>query len=148
MLPVVIPEKIRICFNPSIAGVTEMGGVIIPSAKSAAPPIMAGKTSHFFLRRTKAYKLNIPPSPLLSAFSVRITYLIVVCKVSVHIMQEREPRIKRSVIASVSYNGIKYIHRRSAYVSINNSQSNKETACGYAVNLLAHYIFLTHLFKF
>ncbi len=47
-----------------------MVGVIIPSAIKAAPPIIAGKTNHFFCRRTNAYKEKIPPSPLLSAFKV------------------------------------------------------------------------------
>ena len=32
--------------KPSTAEVTEIGGVIIPSASKAAPPIMAGNTSH------------------------------------------------------------------------------------------------------
>ena len=41
--------------NPSIAEVTVMGGVIIPSAKSVLPPIMAGNINHFILAlRTKA----------------------------------------------------------------------------------------------
>ena len=66
------------CLNPSMAEVTVMGGVIIPSASNAAPPSMAGITSHLRRRRTNAYKLKIPPSPLLSAFRVRITYLTVV----------------------------------------------------------------------
>ena len=32
--------------NPSTAEDTEIGGVIIPSANSALPPIMAGTISH------------------------------------------------------------------------------------------------------
>ncbi len=64
--------------NPSTADVMEMGGVIIPSASKAAPPTMAGKTSHFFRLRTSAYKANVPPSPRLSAFKTSQTYLIVV----------------------------------------------------------------------
>src|SRR4029077_4690304 len=67
-----------ICFRPSIADGTEMGGVITPSASKAAPPIMAGKTSHLFWRLTSVYNENIPPSPLLSALSVSQTYLTVV----------------------------------------------------------------------
>ncbi len=35
--------------------------------KKAAPPIMAGITSHFFCLRTNAYKEKMPPSPRLSA---------------------------------------------------------------------------------
>ena len=65
--------------NPSMAEATDMGGVIIPSASKVAPPISAGKTNHgVFRRRTNAYKENIPPSPLLSARRVMITYLMVV----------------------------------------------------------------------
>ncbi len=41
-------------FKPSIAEVIVMGGVIMPSAISAAPPIMAGITSHFRRRLTRA----------------------------------------------------------------------------------------------
>src|SRR5678816_702144 len=82
-----------ICFNPSIADVTEIGGVIIPSASKAAPPSIAGMTSHFFLRLTNANKENIPPSPLLSACNVRITYLMVVCSVSVQMMQDSAPTV-------------------------------------------------------
>lgn len=67
-----------IFFKPSIAEVTEIGGVIIPSASSAAPPIMAGMTSHFFCRRTSAKSEKIPPSPRLSACKVSTTYLMVV----------------------------------------------------------------------
>ena len=40
----------------------------------------------------------IPPSPLLSAFNVRITYLMVVCSVNVQITQESDPRINASLI--------------------------------------------------
>ena len=80
----------------SIAEVTEMGGVMIPSAKSAAPPIIAGMTNHFFLRLTNAYKANVPPSPLLSAFNTNKTYLTVVCSVMVHIIQDNDPVINSS----------------------------------------------------
>jgi len=41
-------------FNPSIAEVMEMGGVMIQSASREAPPTMAGKTSHFLLLLTNA----------------------------------------------------------------------------------------------
>lgn len=71
-------DKRGTCFKPSTAEVTEIGGVIMPSANSAAPPIMAGITSHFLRRRTRAYKEKMPPSPRLSALRVRITYLTVV----------------------------------------------------------------------
>lgn len=61
-----------------MAEATEIGGVMIPSANNAAPPIIAGTTNHFLRRRTKVYNEKIPPSPLLSARNVIITYLIVV----------------------------------------------------------------------
>ena len=65
--------------SPSIADDTDMGGVIMPSASKAAPPIIAGHFNHFnFALLTKAYNEKIPPSPLLSARSVSITYLKVV----------------------------------------------------------------------
>ena len=41
------------CAKPSIAEVTEMGGVMIPSDSNAAPPTIAGTTSHFFRLLTK-----------------------------------------------------------------------------------------------
>lgn len=85
-------------FKPSTAEVMEIGGVIIPSANKDAPPNIAGKTSHFFLRLTRAYKEKIPPSPRLSARRIRMTYLTVVCSVMVQIIQERLPIIKSSVI--------------------------------------------------
>ncbi len=51
-------------FKPSTAEETEIGGVIIPSAKSVLPPIIAGTMSHFiFVFFTKANKAKIPPSP-------------------------------------------------------------------------------------
>lgn len=93
---VVMPARPGICRNPSTAEVTETGGVMMPSANNDAPPIVAGNTSHFRRRLTSAYKLNIPPSPLLSAFRVSITYLSVVCNVSVQIMQDKEPRMSGS----------------------------------------------------
>ena len=85
-------------FNPSTAEVIEIGGVIIPSASSAAPPIIAAITSHFFLRRTRANNAKIPPSPRLSALNTNVTYFIVVSKVSVQIMSERVPTISASEI--------------------------------------------------
>src|SRR5690242_14759409 len=107
----VIDERTGTCFNPSTAEVTEIGGVIIPSASNAAPPSIAGNTSHFFLRLTRANKEKIPPSPLLSALRVKITYLIVVWRVSVQIISERQPTTSSSVMtlplvtAFKTYNG-------------------------------------------
>ena len=84
--------------KPSMEEVMEIGGVIIPSASSAAPPSMAGRISHFFCRLTSAYNENMPPSPRLSARRVRITYFTVVCNVRVQMIQESDPRISFSVI--------------------------------------------------
>ena len=70
-----------------------MGGVIIPSASKALPPIMAGTINHLiFVFLTKAYKANIPPSPWLSALKVISTYLSVVCRVSVQKTHEIPPK--------------------------------------------------------
>ena len=53
--------KIR---SPSTADETEIGGVIIPSASKALPPIIAGTMSHFiFVLLTRAKRAKIPPSP-------------------------------------------------------------------------------------
>ena len=98
MVFVCISWRAGIFLRPSTADVMEMGGVIIPSANSAAPPSIAGKASHFFRRRTNAYKAKVPPSPLLSALSIKITYLIVVCKVSVQIMHDSVPMMSSWVI--------------------------------------------------
>ena len=74
IVPCVMLAKRGIISNPSMADVTEMGGVIIPSANNAAPPIMAGKPTIVFV----FLPVQIPPSPLLSALRVRTTYLMVV----------------------------------------------------------------------
>jgi hypothetical protein len=39
----IVGMSVRIILKPSTADATEMGGVIIPSANRAQPPIMAGK---------------------------------------------------------------------------------------------------------
>lgn len=88
----------NLTWSPSIAVVTVILGVIIPSASSAQPPIMAGMTSHFAFLRTKEYKEKIPPSPLLSALNVMTTYLMVVCNVSVQIIQDKAPNTNNGVI--------------------------------------------------
>src|SRR5690606_27185634 len=75
-----------------------MGGVIIPSAKSEAPPIIAGKINQAAFLFTKVYREKIPPSPLLSALKTIHTYLIVVCKVNIQKIQERPPSIKSEEI--------------------------------------------------
>jgi hypothetical protein len=64
--------------SPSTADETEMGGVIIPSAKRKHPPMIAGQIRNGFLRFTRVKSEKIPPSPLLSAFKTNNTYLMVV----------------------------------------------------------------------
>ena len=97
--------------NPSTAEETEIGGVMMPSASNAAPPIIAGHTRFGFLRRINANNEKIPPSPLLSARSVIITYLIVVCNVIVQNTHDRPPNIRFSemifepAIAFITYKG-------------------------------------------
>src|SRR6188768_4116709 len=81
--------------NPSIADETEMEGVIRPSASKALPPIIAGKASHLYLDfLTRAYNEKIPPSPLLSALNIMITYLTVVTSVIVQKTQETPPKTR------------------------------------------------------
>src|SRR5450432_1963262 len=92
----VLPGEIRFSnpltpFNPSTADATEMGGVIIPSANKVPAPMIAGTHSHLRYRRTRANNEKIPPSPRLSAWSVNIIYLKVVCRVSVQKTQEIPP---------------------------------------------------------
>ena len=92
-------SKPLICLRPSIEAITVRDGVITPSATNAEAPIMAIKYSHFILIFfTKENNARIPPSPLLSALKEIRTYLIVVCKVSVQITQERAPSIYSSEI--------------------------------------------------
>ena len=85
--------------SPSMAEEILMAGVINPSEISVAHPIMARYTTHFALYRlTSAYRANIQPSPLLSAFSARYTYLTVVMSVSVQNTQETPPNTRSSVM--------------------------------------------------
>jgi hypothetical protein len=89
-----------------------MGGVIIPSASKALPPMMAGTINHLiFVFFTKAYNAKIPPSPWLSALKVISTYLMVVCSVRVQNTQDIPPKtisafIKwEPIMAFITYNG-------------------------------------------
>jgi len=84
--------------KPSIADDIVIGGVIIPSASSAQPPITAGTMSHLARRLTNEKREKMPPSPLLSARSVITTYFKVVWSVSVQNMSETPPNIKVSEI--------------------------------------------------
>jgi len=99
-------------FRPSIAEEMEIAGVIKPSASNAEHPINVAMRGHFkgcFF--TRAYKENIPPSPLLSALSVSITYLKVVMSSNVQMTQDNEPSTRSSVIIELpimalnTYNG-------------------------------------------
>ena len=98
--------------NKATAADTEIGGVMIPSANKALPPMIAGTKSHLNLvLLTNVNNENIPPSPLLSALNVKITYLMVVCKVKVQNIQEIPPlTISASIgafpiIALITYSG-------------------------------------------
>ena len=98
--------------NPPMDETTVIEGVMIPSAKSVLPPMMARIYTHFLLFRSRAKSEKIPPSPLLSALSVITTYLRVVWIVSVQITQESTPRIKSvsmgkssRTMAFITYNG-------------------------------------------
>lgn len=84
--------------KPSIADEIVIGGVIIPSANKAQPPIIAGTISHFARRRTNEKSEKIPPSPLLSARRVITTYFKVVCSVSVQKISETPPNTNVSEI--------------------------------------------------
>ena len=84
--------------RPSMAVVTVTAGVKIPSASSAAPPIIAGIISHFPKRFTSEYSAKIPPSLWLSALIATNTYFTVVIRVSVQIISERAPNTTSSFI--------------------------------------------------
>ena len=79
--------------RPSMAVVTVTAGVRTPSARSAAPPSMAGTMSHLACRRTRLYRAKMPPSPWLSALSETSTYFTVVSSVTVQITSERAPKM-------------------------------------------------------
>jgi hypothetical protein len=84
-------------FNPSMADVTVIEGVITPSARSAAPPIMVRTAAHvdfFFIRAKRA---KIPPSPLLSALRTMVIHFMVVEKVRVQKIHERPPYTRSSL---------------------------------------------------
>ena len=83
--------------RPSIAVVTVTAGVITPSASRAAPPIMAGKMSHFPKCFTRLYREKIPPSPWLSACMATTTYFIVVSRVMVQMTRDSAPKISSSL---------------------------------------------------
>ena len=89
--------------NPSTADVTVIAGVIIPSARSVAPPIIAKRTTpRLVLFFIKANNENTPPSPWLSAFNAIITYLVVVCNVITQNIKLTNPNTRFSfIIASL-----------------------------------------------
>ena len=85
--------------NPSTADVTVIAGVIIPSARSVAPPIIAKRTTpRLVLFFIKANNENTPPSPWLSAFNAINTYLVVVCKVITQNIKLTNPNTRFSLI--------------------------------------------------
>ena len=101
--------------KPSMAVVTVILGVIIPSASKAQPPSMAGITNHFAFLRTREYKERIPPSPLLSARNVITTYLMVVCKVSVQMIQDSAPSTTKGVMVCPAPATVLKIARKVCY---------------------------------
>ena len=80
-----------------MAVVTVTAGVRMPSASSAAPPIMAGRISHGATFRTRLNRAKMPPSLWLSAFMAITTYLTVVTSVMVQMTSESAPRIMSSL---------------------------------------------------
>ena len=98
-------------FNPSIADVTDIGGVIRLSAIIKLPPIIAGHNTQRACFRIRVNNEKIPPSPLLSARIVISTYFIVVWKVSVQKIADTLPKMSVSeitlvpIIALNVYNG-------------------------------------------
>ena len=70
---IVLISGLRI-LSPSTAAATEIGGVIIPSASSAAPPMMAGQINLGFLLLNKAKSEKIPPSPSLQRAAMMAVY--------------------------------------------------------------------------
>ena len=71
--------------------VTVIAGVMIPSARSAAPPIIVRIAIQDDFPLINAARAKIPPSPLLSACNVIMTYFIVVDKVSVQKIHDNPP---------------------------------------------------------
>ena len=80
-----------------MADVTEMGGVMMPSASSVPAPIMAGNSSHRPRFFTSENNEKMPPSPWLSASSVSMMYLTVVCRVSVQNTADTPPYTNSSL---------------------------------------------------
>ena len=68
-------------FRPSTADEIDTAGVSTESARNAAPPSMAGMTSHAPYLRINEYRAKMPPSPLLSMRMAISTYLTVVISV-------------------------------------------------------------------
>ena len=81
----------RYSFNPSIDEVTVIAGVITPSARRAAAPIIVRIAAQELFSLIRAFKAKIPPSPLLSAVRVIITYFTVVERVNVQKIQDKPP---------------------------------------------------------
>ena len=84
-----------------MAVVTVTAGVKIPSASSAAPPIIAGKTSHFPHFFTRLNRAKMPPSLWLSACMAISTYLTVVSRIMVHMTRESAPYMTFSPIPAI-----------------------------------------------
>src|SRR5688572_21047438 len=86
--------------NPSTALSTEMAGVITPSPYSRAAPKMTSAAVHeiwvvacFVLGGMSASSANMPPSPLLSAFMMKVRYLPAITMMSDQTMSDRTPKM-------------------------------------------------------
>ena len=57
------PSKAGKVSKPSTAELMDTAGVSTESARNAAPPSMAGNTSHLPYLRIREYRAKMPPSP-------------------------------------------------------------------------------------
>ena len=71
--------------------VTVMAGVITPSARRAAPPTIVIRTAQVAFFFISANNARMPPSPLLSTLNVMRMYFVVVCRVRVQNISDKEP---------------------------------------------------------
>ena len=84
--------------RPSTAESTEIAGVIVPSPRNSAAPNRPSSIStraragSFAPRSTSAISAMMPPSPLLPARMMNVTYLIDTTIISAQNTSERIPR--------------------------------------------------------
>ncbi len=89
-------------FRPSMAPITEMAGVIMPSPRNRAAPQMPRKKGIIACRprvlRARAIRASVPPSPLLSARIRKMTYLIVTIRVRAQSTRDTTPSTDSSTL--------------------------------------------------